>query len=156
METFMKKKLFIPSKIKNNSKIYPVLLNKADLIAFEKDIKSTFEKGKIRKPIHLSGGNEDQLINIFKYIASILGLDSLKKQTVMRFLEFDNNRKKGYVWYPELKISIQGYDANHTLKEIIRLCTDNKIDINLLIQLVNEKNLKLTVTDGVFNKQVSN
>ncbi len=41
---------------------------KKDLIDFEKKIKSLYEKGKIKAPIHLSGGNEQQLINIFKNI----------------------------------------------------------------------------------------
>ena len=41
---------------------------KKDLIDFEKKIKSLYEKGKIKAPIHLSGGNEQQLINIFKKI----------------------------------------------------------------------------------------
>lgn len=40
----------------------------ADLIAFEKEVAEAFEAGKIRGPIHLSGGNEDQLIEIFKEV----------------------------------------------------------------------------------------
>lgn len=35
------------------------------LIEFEKEIASYFERGLIRAPIHLSGGNEQQLINLF-------------------------------------------------------------------------------------------
>jgi pyruvate dehydrogenase E1 component alpha subunit len=38
------------------------------LIDFEKDIAETFNKGKIRAPVHLSSGNEQQLINIFENI----------------------------------------------------------------------------------------
>jgi pyruvate dehydrogenase E1 component alpha subunit len=38
------------------------------LIAFEKDIADTFERGEIKAPVHLTGGNEQNLINIFKYI----------------------------------------------------------------------------------------
>lgn len=38
------------------------------LRAFERDIATTFEAGKIRAPVHLSGGNEDHLIDIFKEI----------------------------------------------------------------------------------------
>ena len=38
------------------------------LIDFEQKIKRLYEKGKIKAPIHLSGGNENQLINIFKKI----------------------------------------------------------------------------------------
>ncbi len=39
-----------------------------DLIAFEKDIAAEFEAGKIKAPVHLAGGNESALIDIFKGI----------------------------------------------------------------------------------------
>lgn len=39
-----------------------------DLLAFEEDIAQEFEAGKIKAPIHLSKGNERQLIDIFKGI----------------------------------------------------------------------------------------
>jgi TPP-dependent pyruvate/acetoin dehydrogenase alpha subunit len=39
-----------------------------DLIAFEEDIAAEFEAGNIHAPIHLSGGNEQQLIDIFRSI----------------------------------------------------------------------------------------
>jgi TPP-dependent pyruvate/acetoin dehydrogenase alpha subunit len=38
------------------------------LIAFEEKVARAFEEGKIRGPVHLSGGNEEQLIQIFKKI----------------------------------------------------------------------------------------
>lgn len=38
------------------------------LLAFEEDIAQEFAAGKIHAPIHLSAGNEDQLIEIFKNI----------------------------------------------------------------------------------------
>ena len=38
------------------------------LIDFEIEIKELYESGKIRAPIHLSGNNEEELINIFKKI----------------------------------------------------------------------------------------
>lgn len=43
-------------------------MNKADLIAFEKEVAARFERKEIPGPIHLSGGNEDQLIEIFQNI----------------------------------------------------------------------------------------
>ena len=43
-------------------------MNKEDLIEFEKDIEHLYSVGKIKAPIHLSGGNETQLIDIFKEI----------------------------------------------------------------------------------------
>lgn len=41
-----------------------------DLIAFEKDIAAEFEAGNIKAPVHLAGGNECQLIELFKTIRS--------------------------------------------------------------------------------------
>ena len=41
-------------------------MTKKELIDFELDIKTIYESGKIKAPIHLSGGNEDELIKIFK------------------------------------------------------------------------------------------
>ena len=43
--------------------------SKEDLIAFEDDIISHWEGGEIRGPIHLSNGNEEQLIEVFKKIS---------------------------------------------------------------------------------------
>jgi pyruvate dehydrogenase E1 component alpha subunit len=43
-------------------------LTKQDLIQFEAEIAAQFEQAKIRGPVHLADGNEDQLIEIFKRI----------------------------------------------------------------------------------------
>lgn len=45
-----------------------ILHSKDDLIAFEELIVSHWEAAKIRGPVHLSNGNEEQLIEIFKRI----------------------------------------------------------------------------------------
>lgn len=42
---------------------------KQHLIAFEELVRSLFEDGKINAPVHLSGGNEDDLIEIFRSIS---------------------------------------------------------------------------------------
>ena len=41
-------------------------MHKDDLIAFEERIKMLFEAGKIRAPVHFSGGNEANLLAVFK------------------------------------------------------------------------------------------
>ncbi|MCR4308105.1 MAG: thiamine pyrophosphate-dependent enzyme [Candidatus Berkelbacteria bacterium] len=45
-----------------------IVVTKNDLIAFENEVAEAFEAKLIPGPIHLSGGNEDQLIEIFKNI----------------------------------------------------------------------------------------
>ena len=44
------------------------MMDKGKLIDFELKVKKAYEEGKIKAPIHLSGNNEDQLIEIFKKI----------------------------------------------------------------------------------------
>lgn len=39
------------------------------LIAFENRVAEAFKRGEIKSPVHLSGGNEDQLIAVFKKIS---------------------------------------------------------------------------------------
>jgi TPP-dependent pyruvate/acetoin dehydrogenase alpha subunit len=43
-------------------------LTASNLIEFEAEVAAIFNDGKIRAPVHLSGGNEDVLIDIFKDI----------------------------------------------------------------------------------------
>src|SRR5437868_6423933 len=43
-------------------------MKKEELIAFEEEIAALFNAGKIRAPVHLYFGNEDQIIQIFQPI----------------------------------------------------------------------------------------
>jgi len=45
-------------------------MTKEELIAFEDEIASLFNAGKIRAPVHLYYGNEEHIINVFKQIRS--------------------------------------------------------------------------------------
>jgi pyruvate dehydrogenase E1 component alpha subunit len=45
-------------------------IDKQYLIDFEAEVAKRYESGEVKAPIHLSGGNEDQLIEIFKNINS--------------------------------------------------------------------------------------
>ena len=44
---------------------------KKKLIKFEEKVAEAFRKGEINAPVHLSGGNEDELISIFESIRPI-------------------------------------------------------------------------------------
>jgi pyruvate dehydrogenase E1 component alpha subunit len=55
----------IPNYLK---KVRDVNKNAQDLIDFEIRIKEAYEDGKINAPVHLSKGNEEQLIEIFQYV----------------------------------------------------------------------------------------
>jgi len=55
----------IPSYLE---RVREVTKTEQDLIDFEVRIKETYEKGSIFAPVHLSKGNEKQLIEIFQYV----------------------------------------------------------------------------------------
>ena len=57
----------IPKYLK---KVRKVKIGIDDLISFEEEIKDYYEKAKIKAPIHLSKGNEKELIEIFQYISN--------------------------------------------------------------------------------------
>jgi len=59
--------LYIPEKFKNKEE-KEVTLTEQDLINFELRVKDEYEKATITGPVHMSKGNESQLIEIFKYV----------------------------------------------------------------------------------------
>ena len=61
----IKKEIVVP---KNLKKVRDISLTSQDLISFEREVKEKYENAKIKAPIHLSKGNEHQLIEIFKFI----------------------------------------------------------------------------------------
>jgi pyruvate dehydrogenase E1 component alpha subunit len=44
------------------------MITKQELVDFEAEAAAAFNAGKIRAPLHLSGGNEDQLIEVFSRV----------------------------------------------------------------------------------------
>jgi len=59
--------LYTPKKFINQEK-RKVALTKNDLLNFEDRVKVEYEKATISGPVHMSKNNEDELIEIFKYI----------------------------------------------------------------------------------------
>jgi len=43
-------------------------MNEQDMIKFEDSIVKAYEEGKIKAPVHMSGGNEEALLKIFKNV----------------------------------------------------------------------------------------
>jgi pyruvate dehydrogenase E1 component alpha subunit len=43
------------------------MVDKKGLIEFNKELEELYNSGKIKSPVHASGGNEDELIKIFKH-----------------------------------------------------------------------------------------
>ena len=49
-------------------KVRDIELTEKDLITFEEKVKEYYESGKITAPVHLSKGNEKEVITIFQYV----------------------------------------------------------------------------------------
>ena len=57
--------LHIPSYLEKQKE---VTVTKEELISFETEVKERYENGEIPAPVHLSKGNEEELIEIFQYV----------------------------------------------------------------------------------------
>lgn len=53
----------------------------------------------------------------------------------------NENGNKGYIWHPELNMSIQRKDSNGTIKEIIKMISKNNYNIDIEIELSNGKKI---------------
>lgn len=53
----------------------------------------------------------------------------------------NENGNKGYIWHPEINMSIQRKDANGTFKEIIKMISKNNYNIDIEIELSNGKKI---------------
>ena len=49
-------------------KVRDIKLTPDDLRIFEQQVKEFYENGQIKAPVHLAGGNEEKLIDIFQYV----------------------------------------------------------------------------------------
>ena len=49
-------------------KVRDIKLTSEDLKSFEEEVKVIYESGGIKAPVHLAGGNEEKLIDIFQYV----------------------------------------------------------------------------------------
>ena len=62
---------------KNLKKIRKVSLTSENLISFETKIQKVYENGDIKAPVHLSSGNENELISIFQYVSKKIACGAL-------------------------------------------------------------------------------
>jgi len=97
----------------------------SELIAFENEIEELFAEGRIKAPIHLSGGNEEELIRIFKDIMETVsfqynsnirpvvgdlimsgGLDCEAYQVKSIFIPTDKNDEEENVPFIDVVVSV--------------------------------------------------
>jgi hypothetical protein len=74
------------------------------------------------------------LIDLYKNITTSI---ILQNTTFNISVREDYGGNKGYVWYPEIRLSIQSRDAHGTLREIIHMIRINEYKIDIEINLSN-------------------
>jgi len=73
------------------------------------------------------------LHNIWKTMTS----SKILQNTTFNMKLTNENGENGYIWYDDLKLSIQSKNANNSIKEIFNMVDINNYSITLKIQLVN-------------------
>lgn len=65
------------------------------------------------------------------------GMTIILSSTNPRRIKTIEKNDQGYKWYSDLGISVQGADANNTIKEILTQCIANDIELSVKISLEN-------------------
>jgi hypothetical protein len=73
------------------------------------------------------------LIDIYKYLPASFILQN----TTFNIKLTNENGNRGYTWYSEINMSVQGKDSNGTFKEIIKMINPNNYKIDIGIELSN-------------------
>ncbi len=60
-------------------------MDKQYLIDFETEVKEIYEAGDIKAPVHLSGGNEEQLYRYSKRLIKMIGYSVVGEITTMHY-----------------------------------------------------------------------
>jgi hypothetical protein len=74
------------------------------------------------------------LISIYKKMT----INSILQNTLMDMKLIETN-EDGYIWYKDLRLSIQNKDSNFTFKEIMRMVKLNEMILEIEIQLKNKE-----------------
>ena len=77
------------------------------------------------------------LIDIYKYLPASFILQN----TTFNIKLTNENGNRGYTWYSEINMSVQGKDSNGTFKEIIRMINLNNYKIDIGIELSNSEKI---------------
>ena len=77
------------------------------------------------------------LIDIYKYLPASFILQN----TTFNIKLTNENGNRGYTWYSEINMSVQGKDSNGTFKEIIKMINLNNYKIDIEIELSNDESI---------------
>lgn len=75
--------------------------------------------------------------------SEINNIDKILENNIVK-IEKNKKNDKGFKYFKDLNISIQGQDAKYSITEVIRQCIINKLDFDINIELKNKNILKLT------------
>ena len=77
------------------------------------------------------------LIDIYKYLPASFILQN----TTFNIKLTNENGNRGYTWYSEINMSVQGKNSNGTFKEIIKMINLNNYKIDIEIELSNGESI---------------
>ena len=124
-----------------------IITPKTTYLSKDEFLNNDFTSSKILE-CEIKKSNYNNLISKNKKYKSIL-YDIWKTMTSSKILQnttfnmklTNENSENGYVWYDDLKLSIQSKDANNSIEEIFDMIDINNYSITLKIQLANNNNI---------------
>lgn len=107
-------------------------------LSYSKIIYCSINENENENEIISSSNNYSSiLIDIYKSLPASFILQN----TTFNIKLINEKGNKGYIWYPEINMSVQRKEANLTMKEIIKMINLNNYKINIKIKLSNDESI---------------
>lgn len=115
------------------------MITKNELIEFENEIEKLFEDGKLPYPIHFSGGNENQLLKIFRNIKKRDWIFSTHRSHYHYLLKGGDSKKLKQKIACGNSISIMDQKLNFLSSGIVAGCCAIAVGVSLALKREKSK-----------------
>ena len=130
----VKKNLYTDEFIAQRQSTGDILLKKVTIVTPDNIDKWDFKGAKIQQAVFKDG---TEVVNpSFKKLYEIVHKQigdgaQIIKHSILNIRTIEDTTR-GFSWYPELGISVQGVDANKAMKEVVTQCQKNDLEITIL------------------------
>ena len=123
-----------------------ILTPKESYISEDEFNRTILNSSKILNCIVKNGediiSNEKKYRSILNDIWISMPMQKILQTTTFNMKLTNENKLNGYIWCSKLNLSIQGKDANYTMKEILNMIKVNNYSIKIDIQLETNSIIK--------------
>ena len=130
----VKSKLYLADYTWKRQSNGDILLKKVTIVTPDNIDKWNFKGAKIQQAVFKDGTTltNPSFKKLYEIVHEQIGDGAqIIKHSILNIKTIEDT-EKGFNWYPDLGISVQGVDANKAMKEVVTQCQKNNLEITIL------------------------